>query len=442
MERDYNAAMTLEPITASIRFGYGPRPGESVGPDAAAWLRLQLQGPDPAASAPGTSAAAGLQALRDDAEDRKAKLKPDRVRRIFLAETLAIADHMVDTPTPFRERLVWFWFNHFTVSLKRPFVAAVLGDYVRTAIRPHVTGKFEDMVLAVMRHPAMLLYLDNAQSFGPDSLIGERRHKGLNENLARECMELHTVTPASGYTQADVTSFAKILTGWSITPPKLLGDGEPAFRFFAATHEPGSQTVMGHRFGPGEAGGEAALRFLANHPATYHSLATKLATHFVADVPPPATVARLQKVLADTHGDLKAVSLALVDEPAAATPLTKLRAPSDYVLATARALNLPAERRIPVLQAMAGLGQPLFDAPLPNGWPDTAADWSAGAAMMLRVDWSYDMAARAETHDPVVVADAVLGPLMSASTRDAVRRAGSRRDGLTLLFASPEFMRR
>jgi uncharacterized protein (DUF1800 family) len=434
--------MTLEPITASIRFGYGPRPGESVGPDAAAWLRGQLQGPDPAASAPGTPAAVGLQALRDDEQDRKQKLKPDRVRRIFLAETLAIADHMVATTTPFRERLVWFWFNHFTVSLKRPFVAAVLGDYVRSAIRPHVTGRFEDMVLAVMRHPAMLLYLDNAQSFGPDSLIGERRHKGLNENLARECMELHTVTPASGYTQADVTSFANILTGWGIAPPKLLDEGAPAFRFFPAAHEPGSQVVMGHRFAPGEAGGEAALRFLANHPSTYHSLATKLATHFVADVPPPDVVARLRKVLADTRGDLKAVSLALVDEPAAATPLTKLRAPSDYVLATARALNLPAERRIPVLQAMAGLGQNLFAAPLPNGWPDTAADWSAGEAMMLRVDWSYDVAARAETHDPVQVADAVLGPLLSPSTRDAVHRAGSRRDGLTLLFASPEFMRR
>lgn len=434
--------MTLEPLQASIRFGYGPRPGDSLPPDAAAWLRGQLQGPDPLAAAPGTTAVEGLLALRADNEDRKRKLKPDRVRRILLAETFDIANHMVATPTPFRERLVWFWFNHFTVSLKRPFVAAVLGDYVRTAIRPHVTGRFEDMVLAVMRHPAMLLYLDNAQSLGPDSPAGRRRHKGLNENLARECMELHTVTPAAGYTQADVTSFAKILTGWSITPPRLLAPGDAAFRFFPAAHEPGAQVVMGHRFPPGEAGGVAALRFLANHPATYRSLATKLARHFVADAPPAAAVARLERVLGTTHGDLKAVSLALIDEPAAATPLTKLRSPADYVLATTRALNLPAERRIPVLQAMAGLGQPLFAAPLPNGWPDTAADWSAGEAMMRRVDWSYDVAARAETHDPVEVADAVLGPLLSPATRDAVHRAGSRRDGLTLLFASPEFMRR
>ncbi len=439
--------MTLEPVQASIRFGYGPRAGESPPPDAAAWLRGQLQEPDRLAGVPGTTAVQGLIALREDALDRKQKLKPDRVRRIFLAEARAIGDHLVDTPTPFRERLVWFWFNHFTVSLKRPFVAAVLGDYVRTAIRPHVTGRFEDMVLAVMRHPAMLMYLDNAQSFGPDSRVGERRHKGLNENLARECMELHTVTPASGYTQADVTNFAKILTGWSITPPRSLSagfltEGDNAFRFFAAAHEPGSPEVMGHRFPPGEAGGVAALRFLANHPSTYRSLATRLARHFVADSPPPEAVARLERVLAETHGDLKAVSLALVQEPAAARPLTKLRTPVDFVVATARALNLPAGRRIPPIQAMAGLGQPLFAAPLPNGWPDTAADWSAGEAMMRRVDWSYDVAARAETHDPVVVADAVLGPLLAPPTREAVHRAGSRRDGLTLLFASPEFMRR
>ena len=434
--------MTLEPITASIRFGYGPRPGEPAPADAAAWLRGQLDRNDPLANGPGPTAVQGLEALHADQLDRKRKLKPDRVRRLFLAENRTTGNHMVDTPMPFRERLVWFWFNHFTVSLKRPFVAAVLGDYVRTAIRPHVTGRFEDMLLAVMRHPAMLLYLDNAQSFGPDSVAGERRHRGLNENRARECLELHTLTPAAGYTQADVTDFAKILTGWSIAYPALLARGAPAFRFYPAAHEPGAPVLLGRRFPPGEAGGIAALRFLANHPATYRALATRLATHFVADAPPASCVGRLEAVLATTRGDLRAAALALIDEPGAAIPLTKLRTPVDYVVATTRALALPPPRRFPVLPAMAALGEPLFAAPLPNGWPDTAADWAAGEAMMRRVDWAYDLAARAARHDPVAVADAVLGPLLSPATRAAVHRAGSRREGLALLFASPEFMRR
>jgi uncharacterized protein (DUF1800 family) len=288
----------------------------------------------------------------------------------------------------------------------------------------------------------MLLYLDNAQSFGPDSIAGRRRHRGLNENLARECLELHTLTPAAGYTQADVTNFAKILTGWSIASPALLARGAPAFRFYPAAHEPGTPLLMGQRFPPGEAGGVAALRFIANHPSTYRALATRLAIHFIADVPPPASVARLEHVLATTRGHLGSAAQALIDDPAAAIPLTKLRTPADYVVAATRALALPPRRRFPVLPAMAALGEPLFAAPLPNGWPDTAADWAAGEAMMRRVDWSYDLAARAERHDPVAVADAVLGPLLSPATRMAVQRAGSRRDGLALLLASPEFMRR
>lgn len=434
--------MTLDPFTASIRFGYGPKPGETLPTDARAWLRGQVLRPDPLANGPGTTAVQGLLALRADALDRKKKLKPDRVRRIYAAETKAITDHMVDTAMPFRERLVWFWFNHFTVSLTRFFVAALLGDYVRAAIRPHVTGRFEDMVLAVMHHPAMLTYLDNVQSIGPDSPIGRRRHKGLNENLGRECMELHTVTPASGYTQTDVTNFSKILTGWGVSPPVQLERGASAFRYLAAAHEPGTPELLGHRFPPGEEGGVAALRFLANHPATYLSLATKLARHFIADDPPREAIERLTRVLADSRGDLKAASLALIDEPGAAEPLTKLRTPSDYVVAATRALALPPNRRAAMMYAMRELGEPIFAAPLPNGWSDKAADWASGDGMMRRVDWAYDVSARAERHDPLAVAEAVLGPHLSAPTREAVARAGSRREGLTLLLASPEFLRR
>jgi uncharacterized protein (DUF1800 family) len=345
---------------------------------------------------------------------------------------------MLTTGTPFRERLVWFWANHFTVSLKRGEVTAVALPFIQEAIRPHVTGRFTDMLLAVMRHPAMLMYLDNAQSIGPDSPVGLKQKRGLNENLARECLELHTVSPAAGYTQADVTAFANVLTGWSIE----LNQPPAGFRFRPFTHQPGSQTVMGQSFPPGEQGGVAALTWLSQHPATHRHLATKLVRHFVADDPPADAVTRVEAVLRNSHGDLRAAALELTRLPQAWTPLTKLRSPAEYVIAALRALDLPADRRPDARGIMAGLGQPFLTAPLPNGWPDTAADWAGPESMLRRVDWAYSVAARAGGLDPVTVADASLGPLLPAATAEQIRRAGSKREAFTLLLASPEFQRR
>jgi uncharacterized protein (DUF1800 family) len=333
---------------------------------------------------------------------------------------------------------VWFWANHFTVSMRQGGTAPVAGAYVREAIRPHVTGRFESMVLAVMRHPAMLLYLDNAGSVGPNSPAGLRQHRGLNENLARECMELHTVTPAAGYSQADVTEFAKVITGWSVE----MRDPSPGFLFRPGAHEPGPKTVMGQGFPPGEEGGVMALKFLANHPATHHALAVKLVRHFVADAPPDDAVRHIAGVLRDTGGDLGAASLALISLPHAWEPLAKLRTPQEYVVATLRTLDLPADKRPEVVGIMGGLGQPLWNAPLPNGWGDRAADWSAPESRLRRVDWAFGVAGRADMLDPSEVAETALGPLLRPATLEAVHRAGSRRDGLTLLLASPEFMRR
>ena len=174
---------------------------------------------------------------------------------MYRAEAAALALRSLTTAAPFRERLVRFWTNHFTISLHQPACAAVAGAFVQEAIRPHVTGRFGDMLLAVMRHPAMLLYLNNVVSIGPNSPAGLRRGRGLNENLARECMELHTIGPDAGYTQADVTAFANILTGWSIA----LDQDPPGFRFRAMAHEPGEKTLMGRTFPPGEEGGVMAL---------------------------------------------------------------------------------------------------------------------------------------------------------------------------------------
>jgi uncharacterized protein (DUF1800 family) len=284
----------------------------------------------------------------------------------------------------------------------------------------------------------MLMYLDNNNSFGPDSTIGKNQHRGLNENLARECLELHTVSPASGYTQADVTEFAKIITGWSVELNRLV----PGFVFREAAHEPGGKTLMGRKFPQGEAGGIAALEFLANHPATHKHLATQLVRHFVADDPPPDAVRTIEGVLRDTNGDLGAASTALLHLEAAWQPLTKLRTPLDFSVATLRALDLPADRVVPLQGVLGSLGMPLWTAPLPNGWSDVATDWAAPEAMMRRVDWTYSIAGHSADRDPLEIADASLGALLRPRTLEAMRRAGSRRDALTLLLTSPEFQRR
>lgn len=429
--------MDTRTAQALIRFGLGRRGTEPLPIDPTAWLLDQLRHPDPTRLAQPPSTSEGLAALR---EDRKNKPKPGEsaARAIFKRDTEALLGNALTTPAPFRERLVWFWANHFVVSVRRGECAGIIGAFIEEAIRPHVTGNFSDMVLAVMRHPAMLLYLDNVRSFGPESPLGERTKSGLNENLARECLELHTVSPLAGYSQADVTSFARILTGWSIE----LKRDPPGFMYRPRGHEPGVQTVLQHQFPPDEAGGIAALTFLANHPATYRFLASKLVRHFIADDPPPDATRRIEAVLRNSKGNLGAASAALVQLDAAWQPGTKLRTPTEYVVASARALEMTQDDLPRLPGILAGLGQPFMAAPAPNGWPDRAADWAAPEAMVRRIDWAGGFAGRIGNRDVMEIADNTLGPLLRPETREAIRHAGSRRDAFTLLLTSPEFQRR
>ena len=431
--------MDTHAAQALIRFGLGRRGAEEVPADPPAWLAHQLEGPDPGLSAPGHSTAQGLEALREFRKNKPAGERSDNpVRDLFRADTKVVVDTLLTTSSPFRERLVWFWANHFTVSNRRGECTATLHAFVREAIRPHVTGRFEDMLVAVMHHPCMLMYLDNQASMGPSSPVGLKQRRGLNENLARESLELHTVTPTSGYTQADVTEYAKILTGWSLE----LNFNPPGYLFRLGAHEPGVKTVMGQSFAHGLEGGNQILTWLAQHPATYRNLATKLVRHFVADAPPPGVVQRVETVLRNTRGDLKAAALELIRIPEAWTPLTKLRSPADYIVAVLRALDLPEDKRPDVPGNMYGLGQGLFNAPLPNGWPDMAVDWAGPEAMLRRIDWAFGVTGRAGALDPVAVADNTLGPLLPATTLDQIRLAGSKRESFVLLLTSPEFQRR
>ena len=436
--------MSARAWQAMSRFGLGRRGAEALPDDPMAWLAGQLEGADPALALPARSTAEGLAAWREDLRRGNDGVSQSRI--VFQEDVSGLLDYVAVTDVPFRERLAWFWANHFTVSQRRGAVVPVANAFLREAIRPHVTGKFADMLGAVMKHPAMLLYLDNQASAGPRSAAAEAappaRRVGLNENLARECLELHTVTPASGYGQADVVQMALVLTGWGV----MLRGEVPGVLFRRGQHEPGEKMVLGHRVPAGPEGLDVVLGFLARHPATLRNLATKLVRHFVADVPPEPAVAKVEAVLRETDGDLKAAALAVAGLPQAweppGGPMSKLRGPFDYVLAVVRAMDLPAGNRPRLREAVAGLGQAVMNAPLPNGWPDMAHDWAGPEAMMRRVDFAWGVAGRGAGLEPMVVAEQALGPLLGEATRGEMMRAGSRREALALLFAGPEFQRR
>ena len=433
--------MDVQPAIASIRFAQGRRPSDPLPADPVAWLDSQLApglpGPELPADLPSTQPAVFAAILEDNAHVRAGGMGRPNQARILRGETLAAIELAVVGQQGFRERLVAFWANHLAVQRAR--APNYIGLYVREVIRPHVTGRFEDMLLAMARHPGMLTYLDNNGSVGPNSPAGLRMRRGLNENLAREILELHTVTPAAGYSQDDVTSFARILTGWAFEARR-----EPfGFVFRAQSHEPGPKTVMGKTFPPGEEGGVEALLWLARHDKTHRHLATKMVRHFVADDPPPAAVDHVHGVLRDTRGDLGAAARALVRLPEAwATPLTKLRNPQDYVIAVLRAIEAPADSAERADAVMRLLGQTLWNAPAPIGYPDTAAAWAAPELMVRRIDWANGMAARGAGRDAAELGAAVLGPLCRPETLRAAARAGSAREALTLVLTAPEFHRR
>jgi uncharacterized protein (DUF1800 family) len=367
--------------------------------------------------------------------------QPPLPQQLIQKEAQARFDEATNARIGFVERLVWFWSNHFCISADK--IVAMAGPYEREAIRPHVLGRFADMSQAVESHPAMLFYLDNVQSMGPDSVAGINRDKGLNENLARETLELHTLGVRSGYTQADVTNFAKVLTGWTwIQPAEPVYGGE--FSFVERMHERGDQIVLGKRYpDTGVEQGRAVLADLARHPATARHIAQKLAAHFVADEPPPSLVAKLEKVFLDTGGNLKEVAKSLVIADESWTPQrTKLKPPSAWLVSIARITD--AQAAIPIgriLGTQAMLGEALWRPPAPNGYPDTEPAWIDGVPR--RLDIADDYAGRlANNVDPLALVDSALGPLASADTRETIARAESRKQALALLVMAPEFLRR
>ncbi|MEP6547247.1 MAG: DUF1800 domain-containing protein [Gammaproteobacteria bacterium] len=482
---------------AVLRFGLGARPGDllAAAGDPRAWLTAQLKGPVPLAGntvlAPSDQIFTELQAAREQRRETRrdaaqpdtaiapaggaasaitAAAVPNAVREAYLphyrAQVLARAQSAALTARPFAERLVHFWTNHFAVSADKAAVVGVAGTLENEAIRPHVSGRFVELLTAVEQHPAMIAFLDNQYSVGGDSELAllaarrsarqlarngaadpARREFGINENLAREILELHTLGVNGGYTQSDVTSFAQIITGWSIGGGKGRRAGGLPGRFYFREnlHQPGAKTLLRKTYYEGgQRQGEAVLEDLAAHPATAHFIAAKLVRHFIADEPPPAAVAHVARAFLKSGGDLPRVYAALIEAPEAwDTGMRKFKTPQDFVFSTLRALNVSPRRPEEVLRSFELLGQRQYTPGSPAGWPDTAKSWDGSDALMRRVLWASRIAGRFERGiDPVDLAGSSLGNYARPETVTALRHASSGTQALALLLMSPEFQRR
>ena len=476
----------LKAAIAVTRFGLGARPGEldNARRDPAGFLKAQIRR-EGADQLEGASPSTGerMGAFRDYQQDRRAermeraaykpgdpaapaardpvkvaaKLLRDDIGQDFQARTRLAAT----TDAGFRERWATFWANHFTVSATKLVTATIIGPFEREAIRPHVFGRFEDLLVAVETHPAMLTYLDQVQSIGPNSPAadflkrgGQRaqlqpvanRTVGLNENLAREILELHTVGIGGGYSQADVTEFARAMTGLSVgggprAPQANLG--EAVFR--AQAHEPGARMVMGVRYAQdGKQQSAAILSDLAANPATARFVCAKIARHFVADDPPAALVKRLEAAWTSSGGDLARVAEALIAAPEAWDPTpAKFKTPYEYIVSSYRAAGAAPTGFDKIGPILTGLGQRPFSAPSPKGWPDTAQDWAAPDAIVKRMQYAQAFSvAASRDRDPSQLARDALGARLSPETAQAIARSETRPEGLALLLMSPEFQRR
>jgi len=471
------------------RFGLGARVDDSAPADAKRWLLQQLGNFDPRPQAlnqvparsqvvdqlaqyiaeqqmagrakrqvqPASMPTTDMPQQPDKQVDPVKRYLRQTIRDDYLVMNSARLSAALTAESPFVERLVHFWANHFAVSVEKLPVIGLAGLLEFEAIRPHVLGKFSDMLLAVEQHPAMLVYLDQAQSIGPDSMVGQRvalrggKQRGLNENLAREIMELHTLGVRTGYSQSDVTEFARALTGWTVSglgrgpAARMIGGAPGKFSFAAILHEPGERTIVGKRYGQsGEAQARAILLDLAASPATARHLSTKLARHFAGDDPPPAMVERLSKVYLASSGDLPTVYRELIESPEAWAPQpVKFKTPWEWSVSALRATGQKTLEPMAAAGVLKQLGQPTWQPGSPAGWDDMAASWAGPDALVRRVEVAQRLADRAgSTVDARALAEKLFPGSLSDSTRTSIARAESPKEGMALLLVSPEFMRR
>ncbi|MDP3492419.1 MAG: DUF1800 family protein [Hyphomonadaceae bacterium] len=482
----------LQGAIAATRFGMGARPGEikDASSDPRGWLKAQVA---PAAAAMPAAdllstkqvlearqeaygmngaAAKGQDGVRTEAQQVIQKQVQRETRDGLQQEVEARSRHAATTPNSFAERWHRFWANHFTVAARNAQTIGLVGPFEREAIRPNVFGNFSTLLGAATFHPGMLVYLDAARSIGPSTQAAERRDAGLNENLAREILELHTMGVGSGYTQDDIIEFAKALTGWTVAGPqaaRLAGLGGQNQRakgaqqrarqqatgklaresgetiFLDPLHEPGPRKVMAKTYnGPAAEQAAAILYDLAANPATAKHIATKLARHFVSDTPPASAIAKLEAAYMKSGGDLSILARAVIDldEAWSETPL-KFKTPEELLVSAARAAGVQATFGGAQRAVYTSLAQQPFGAPSPAGWPDDTASWAGSDAIKKRLEWANSVSRRmARGETPTQFLNRALGEIASEKTRQAVARAESAEQGFTIALMSPEFQRR
>ncbi|ANO32387.1 hypothetical protein A6E01_03855 [Vibrio breoganii] len=343
----------------------------------------------------------------------------------------------INTSNSAKHRLLEFFSNHFSVSVTNPLMRALAPTLEREAILPHLDGSFEQMLLAVEQHPGMLIYLNNERSFGPNSRIGLRRKKGINENLAREILELHTLGVDGGYSQTDVTELAKGISGWSVS-----AKSDNGFLFRKYGHEPGKRQLLGRAYSQqGEEQGKQMLRDLARHPNTARHLSYKLARHYINDTPSPELVKSLSEAWLASNGDIHKVMQALVSHPEAWQSASKFKTPREYIVSTARAVpnSKLTERR--ALASLSQFGQMPYTSGSPKGFSDLEMNWMGGSSLLTRADWAntYAKESKADVNQVMSVA---FNQQLSPDNKQRIVRAESRQQALTLLLMSPEFQRR
>ncbi|TRD12115.1 DUF1800 domain-containing protein [Erythrobacter insulae] len=438
----------------TTRFGYGQRPSARPNGSPKAWLSRQVQNYDPRPARimglPDSEAITRQFSdfrLRRD-QDAEAKRAARRALRSHVQDAIAARIELaVHTTAPFTERLVQFWANHFAVSTEKPGAGPLAGSFEAEAIRPYILGRFADMLRAAETHPSMLIYLDQAGSIGPNSRRGQaaarrgRRRVGLNENLAREILELHTLGVRSGYTQADVTAFAKALTGHTV-PVLRRFEQDKIYGFDPSLHEPGPKTVLGKTYR--DEGSREAMRILndlADHPATARHLATKLARHFSADIPPPALVSRLEESFLATGGDLGAMTLTLIEAPEVwAETRQKFLTPWEWAIASLRAIDTDEFDPLRARRMIVNLGQDLWQPGSPAGFEDKASKWAAPETLHRRVEAAQTIGRLGARHDARTLGPMLYSGIWSENSATAVARAESPAQAMALMLASPEAM--
>lgn len=441
----------ISAAVAFTRFGLGARPDDTMPADPASWATHQLTAPDPNQVAGGksTAAALGMVATLYQADSSQPAWVDavNAIYALFVADIQALFTGAVATRAPFRERMVLFWNNHLALMADRIEVMATAGAYLREAIRPNATGSYASLLIAAITHPAMIYSLDNDESVGPASPLAKawaqtgRTPLNINENLARETLELYTLGAEGGYTQADVIALAMLLAGLKV---RIVG-GTPGTYYDTSQAQPGSQMLLGRSYPATMAGLLAALTMLATHPSTCRHLATKLVTHMTSDTPAASDVAAITSVLSASNVNLGLASAALVGLKAAWIPGTKLRAPADLAIASLRAVGSAAADLPNMFVALGTLGGLPWRSVFPDGWPDLAAQWVGPQQTLLRLGLTQWVAVwtayRAQHPSTDAVAACALGPLLGAGSRSAVA-ATNQAEQLMVLFGTPEFQRR